>query len=439
MGAVKSLLIFLLWFFLIMNTMFFIFQLYVLTLDEDASEGLLKSLYRQFDYLSNDIFLTFVCILTNVISQSLVLSGNTYPAVFYSLISFSFLMLKLVGCPIGYLKSLETFSSYSIKDLKKSFQTSCFYNQNLLFVWINLCIVALLFQIYSNWSLVMMSVVLWLLSYCLFFFSVKFNLLVLEKTILVCIITRGIILLHDGPWYFFAATIGLFFYFSLEKTVIKDKFMSFKNDLILSTVILKQHYLFEVYLFFIMKNQSLLFLVLFIFFQNTLHSNIEAGVASCSNTLLEIFLITAGLVAKSAILGGVATGVLAGSALSDSATSTTVDPGEGWVIQRMQIWKQGFTSATKEGNILGKTCWHIGRVKPPVYRGTQEIDLEAAFELVSKGLETEKQANLASWMTGIECTPYSKKKELDVPIKKELHVPIKRGPSFFNAMSKKDK
>ena len=342
MGVLNGLLIFLLWFFLIMTTIFFIFQLYVLTLDEEASEGLLKSLYPRIDYLSNEIFLTFVCILTNVISQFLVLSGNTYPAVFYSLTSFSFLMLKLVGCPIGYLKSLETFSSYSTKDLKKSFQTSCFYNQNLLFVWVNLCIVALLFQIYSNWWLVIMSVVLWFLSYCLFFFSVKFNLLLLKKTILVCIVTRGIILLHDGPWYFFAATIGLFFYFSLEKTVVKDKFMSFKNELILSTVILKQHYLFEVYLFFILKNQSLFFLVLFVFFQNTLHSNIEAGIASCSNTLLEIFLIskihvllnlivcffidfvitkhfntpqpasTAGLVVKLAILGGMATGVLAG-------------------------------------------------------------------------------------------------------------------------------
>jgi len=399
MGILNYLLIFLLWFFLIMMTTFFIFQLYILTLSEEASEGLLTSLYPQVNYLSNDIFLTFVCILTNVISQSLVLSGNTYPAVFYSLISFSFLMLKLVGCPIGYLKSLDTFSSYSIKDLKKSFQTSCFYHQNLIFVWVNLCIVALLFQIYSNWWLVVLSVVLWSLSYCLFFFSVKFNLLLLEKTILVCIITRGIILLHDGPWYFFAATISLFFYFSLEKTVFKDKFMSFKNDLILSTMILKQHYLFEVYLFFVLKNQSLLFLILFIFFQNTLHSNIEAGVANCSNTLLEIFLIfkthvllnlivcffidyviikhfnvpqpggTAGLVAKSAILGGMATGVLAGSALSDSATSTTVDPGEGWVIQRMQIWKQGFTSATKEGNILGKACWHIGGGKTTCLQG----------------------------------------------------------------------
>jgi hypothetical protein len=378
-------------------------------------------------------------------------------------------MLKLVGCTVSYLKSLENFSSYSIKDLKKSLQTSCFYNQNLLFVWINLCIVGLLFQIYSNWWVVLISIILWSLSYCLFFFSVKFNLLLLEKTILICVIIRGIILLHDGPWYFFAATIGLFFYFSLENTVVKDKFMSFKNELILSTVILKQHYLFEVYLFYILKGQSLIFLILFIFFQNTLHSDIEAGIASYSNTLLEVFLVfkthvllnlivcfvidfvitkhfnipqpagTAGLVTKSAILGGVATGVLAGSALSDSATSTTVDPGDGWVIQRIQIWKQGFTSSTKEGNILGKACWHIGGVKPPVYRGTREIDLGAAFELVSNGLETEKQAKLASWMTGIECTPYTKKKELDVPIKKELHVPIKKGPSFFNAMSKKDK
>jgi len=77
---------------------------------------------------------------------------------------------------------------------------------------------------------------------------------------------RGIIFLNDSPWYFFVATVGLFFYFSMEKIVVKDKFLALKKELILSTAILKQHYLFEVYLFFILKGQSLLFLILFIFF-----------------------------------------------------------------------------------------------------------------------------------------------------------------------------
>jgi hypothetical protein len=262
-----------------------------LALDEETSEGLLRFFHPKFNYSINEIFVSSVCLVTNIISQILVLSGNTSPAVFYCLTSFSFLMLKLVGCTVSYLKSLETLSSYSIKDLKKSLQTSCFYNQNLLFVWVNLCIIGLLFQIYSNWWVVLLAVILWFLSYCLLFFSVKLNFLLLEKTIFICVLTKGIILLHDGPWYFFAAIISLFFYFSIKKTVFTDKLMSFKNDLILSTAILKQHYLFEVYLFFILKGQSLLFLILFIFSQNMLHSDIEAGIGSYSNTLLEIFLV----------------------------------------------------------------------------------------------------------------------------------------------------
>jgi len=70
-----------------------------------------------------------------------------------------------------------------------------------------------------------------------------------------------------------------------------------------------------------------------------------------------------------------------------------------------------------------------GGVTPSVYRCTREINLSAAFELVSSCLETEEQALLASWMTGIECTPYSKKKE--------LHVPIKRALAFLVLWSKK--
>lgn len=453
MGLLKSFIIFLLWFFLIMNTFFFVFQLYILALDEDASEGFLSFLHPNYNSSINGTFTSSICLITNLISQILVLLGNTYPAVFFCFISFSFLTLKLIGFTVRYLNSLDKLSSYSIKDLKKSVQTSCFYNQNLLFFWFNFCIVGLLFQIYSNWWVVFVSVVIWILSYCLFFFSIKFNLLLLEKTIFLFLFIRGIILLHDGPWYFFAAIFSFFLYHSMEKTVVKEKFMSFKKDLILSTAILKEHYIIEVYLFFILKVQSLWFLVLFFFSQNTLHADIQAGIASYSSTLLEIFLVfkthvlfnlivcfiidfiitkhfnipqpsgSAGLVSKSVVLGGLATGVLAGSALSDSATSTTIDPGDGWVMQKMQMWKQGFTSSTKEGNVLGKTCLHVAGVKPPVYRGTNEINLSAAFELVSNGLETEKQAKLASWMTGIDCKPYSDKK----------------GPYFFSAMSKKDK
>jgi len=128
-------------------------------------------------------------------------------------------------------------------------------------------------------------------------------------------------------------------------------------------------------------------LILFIFFQNTLHSDIEAGITNYSNTLLEIFLVVkthvllnlivrfvinfiitkhfnipqptsiVGLVTKSALLG-----VLAGSALSYSATSTTVDPGDGWGHPENSNMEAGFYFFNKRIKYPGESLLAYGGV-----------------------------------------------------------------------------
>lgn len=131
----------------------------------------------------------------------------------------------------------------------------------------------------------------WLLSFCLFFFSIEFKLLILERTMYLFLFIGGVILLHDGPWYGLSAVFIFFLYNFLDKTSIRNKFDTFKEDLSVSFIILEGHYVVEVFLFFVLKMQSLWFLVIFGFIQNFLQVDVHGAIGGYSITLLEIYFI----------------------------------------------------------------------------------------------------------------------------------------------------
>ena len=129
----------------------------------------------------------------------------------------SFLTFKLTSCTITYFLSLNTFSSYSNKEVKKSVQTALSDNQNLLFFWSMLCNIGFLCQIYSDFYVVTISVALWGFSYFLTWLSIKKDFLLFEKSVLVLLFVEGVILLHDGPWY----ALGAVFFFLSTSLMIR--------------------------------------------------------------------------------------------------------------------------------------------------------------------------------------------------------------------------
>lgn len=105
----------------------------------ETVQGALDFKNPKFDFYSSENFESFVCLATNLMAQNLILSGFTNFGFFFSLLSLSFLILKLGVFTIKYYSNLNDSSLYSIKAINKTIQTSFYFNQNLLFVWVNIC------------------------------------------------------------------------------------------------------------------------------------------------------------------------------------------------------------------------------------------------------------------------------------------------------------
>lgn len=204
---------------------------------------------------------------------------------------FFFLTFKLISCTITYSLSLNTFSSYSNKKVKKSVQTALSDNQNLLFFWLMLCNIGFLYQIYSDFYATTISVALWGFSYFLTWLSIKKDFLLFEKAVLVLLFVQGVILLHDGPWYAWGGCLFFLIYQFNDKSIYKQKLLDFKRDFIEYSLIFEERYITELYLFYILKRQSWLFLVIFFVLPNVLNFSIKGILGACSGELLEIILI----------------------------------------------------------------------------------------------------------------------------------------------------
>lgn len=277
--------------FLILLTSLLAVLIYSLFLNKKKSEIFFNSLNKQYFIFFNEKFVSWICLTTNFMSQILLLSSDIYIGFFFGMLSFFFLTFKLISCTITYSLSLNTFSSYSNKKVKKSVQTALSDNQNLLFFWLMLCNIGFLYRIYYDFYAITISVALWGFSYFLTWLSIKKDFLLFEKAVLVLLFVQGVILLHDGPWYAWGGCLFFLIYQFNDKSIYKQKLLDFKRDFIEYSLIFEERYITELYLFYILKRQSWLFLVIFFVLPNVLNFSIEGILGACSGEWLEIILI----------------------------------------------------------------------------------------------------------------------------------------------------
>lgn len=391
-----------------------------------------------------------------VISFIPLLKGFFIVSYVFDLSSAFLLIISMFFSSFNRMEIVFGKNNFTLKNFFKSFQHSVEECQVYLFSWVSLSVVSLTISVYSDTFCILVAVFTFSLFFSIFFYLEKKNILLLETTVFCCIFIRGVFFIHSDSNNFLLFIFFLVLFFKVKKTPVMDKIKKFQQKLVVSQEIIQTHYKTELYLFCILKKQTLWFTLLFFILQYVLVIDV-CGAFYLFNPLIgstfvvfkflvqtsltivflvDILVITVfnpgsgGAEAKIAVyaLGVSSVGVgLAGytayNTAVDAALSTTVDPNSSSLTQSIQMSRQNFTSRSAHGNLVGKTFLNVMKTGPILYPGTNEIDVVSSLHFLKNHLPKEKQAAAASWMLDTPCVSHEEEK-------RNLTLKIKNSEDF---------
>ena len=387
-------------------------------------------------FFNYDRLLCFLSIFLQVVSQFL------YFYKFYLLFKFCLLLnVSFIFAFIAYI----TLKKTNIHKIYPEFKFTVILKNLQAFInnfqeYILLSVISWVFffsaQIYPNTLILVSAWFLWILFFAFCFFLQKIKFHILKYCIGLSIFARLVLfLMEEGPWNSLAVILLLFLYFSLRKSFLVEEVKNFSEKVKTSQTIVSNHYSVELQYFKAIKTESILFLMVCFNFHYFIGCSIVEYLGNFPEIYLKIFIvfkyinnIFLGICflidAKIILFFNVPTPVdkFSMSALgisffglyysyktyddaaNSAAVSTKEHPGDDPSTQRRQMKINGFTSPTKEGNIIGCAIKALDGGRLPYLKpGTKEIDVIKSLDYLQKGLDEPAKAKAASYMVGVPC------------------------------------